>query len=55
MHIYAVIPSLSTEIISHVLNNAHTQHTDRADALNFAATAISFGFLLKIGAAPAHQ
>lgn len=55
MHIYAVIPSLSIEIIDHVLNNAHAQYIDRADSLNFATATISFGFMLKIGAAPVHQ
>jgi len=55
VHIYAVIPTLSTELVSHVFNNTHAEYTDRTDALNFAAATISFGFMLKIGAAPVHQ
>lgn len=55
MHIYAVIPALSTELVGHVFNNAHAEYIDRTDALNFAAATISFGFMLKIGAAPVHQ
>jgi NADH-quinone oxidoreductase subunit N len=55
VHIYAVVPSLSFEVVNALLLKAHDEVYDLNAALNFATTAIAFGFMLKLGAAPAHQ
>jgi NADH-quinone oxidoreductase subunit N len=55
VHIYALVPSLSFEVANVLLLKAHDESHELSTALNFATTAIAFGFMLKLGAAPAHQ
>lgn len=55
MHLYAVVPSLSFEVINALLSRAHNEVPELNMALDFASTAIAFGFMLKLGAAPVHQ
>lgn len=55
MHLYAIVPSLSFEVINALLTRAHNETPEVGIAIDFASTAISFGFMLKLGAAPVHQ
>ena len=55
VHIYAVIPSLSTDITNYLLSSAHSGGIALNNSLDFATTAIALGFMIKLGAAPTHQ
>ena len=55
VHIYAIVPSLSTEVVSLLFNAAHSEKVILNNSLDFATTAIAFGFMIKLGAAPTHQ
>jgi hypothetical protein len=55
VHIYAVIPSLSTETLNILLSAACAEDIILNNSLDFATTAIAFGFMTKLGAAPTHQ
>lgn len=52
MHIYALVPTLTISSVNAVLavSSGSLRHS-----LDFATTAMVFGFMLKLGAAPVHQ
>jgi NADH:ubiquinone oxidoreductase subunit 2 (subunit N) len=55
VHLYAIVPSLSFEVVNAVLAASYNEVPELGSALDFATTAIAFGFMLKLGAAPVHQ
>jgi len=55
VHLYAIVPSLSFEVINALLSRCYGEVPQLNIALDFATTAIAFGFMLKLGAAPVHQ
>lgn len=55
VHIYALLPSLSFSALNTILYSSYGEAVNVTNALEFATTAITFGFMLKLGAAPTHQ
>lgn len=55
MHLYALVPSLSFEVVNAMLRQSYGELPGFNAAIDFATTSIAFGFMLKLGAAPAHQ
>ncbi len=55
VHLYAVVPSLSFEVINSLLTHSRSEVPELITAVDFATTAIVFGFMIKLGAAPLHQ
>jgi NADH:ubiquinone oxidoreductase subunit 2 (subunit N) len=55
VHLYAIVPSLCFEVTRALLVSAHGEISELSAALDFASTAIAFGFMIKLGAAPVHQ
>jgi NADH-quinone oxidoreductase subunit N len=55
VHVYALVPSLSFRVVQAVLQYSTLESYDFINSFEFATTAIAFGFMLKLGAAPAHQ
>ena len=49
------MPSLSFEVVNALLSRSYGETLELNAALDFATTAIAFGFMLKLGAAPVHQ
>lgn len=49
------MPSLSFEVINTLLSHTYGEVPELSTALDFATTAIAFGFMLKLGTAPVHQ
>jgi len=55
VHLYAIVPSLSFEVVNGLLSRSYAEIPGFGTSLDFATTAIAFGFMLKLGAAPVHQ
>lgn len=55
VHFYTIVPSFTFNIINVLLQQAPVESAILANSLEFATTAIAFGFMLKLGAAPMHQ
>jgi NADH-quinone oxidoreductase subunit N len=55
VHFYTLVPSLTFSIIYALLQQAPVESAALVNSLEFATTAIAFGFMLKLGAAPMHQ
>lgn len=55
VHFYALSPSLSFEVINAMLQGYYSEDESFAKSLDFATSAFTLGFMLKLGAAPTHQ
>jgi len=55
VHFYTIVPSFTFNIINILLQQAPAESAVLSNSLEFATTAIAFGFMLKLGAAPVHQ
>lgn len=55
VHVYTIVPTLNSGVINFILDNVYLEPAEINNSLNFATTAMTFGFMLKIGAAPGHQ
>lgn len=54
VHLYAIIPNVSFSVIKFLTDHT-TLSNQFSSSLEFATTAITLGFLIKLGAAPTHQ
>jgi NADH-quinone oxidoreductase subunit N len=55
VHIYALVPSLGFETTNFMLQAVIAENSNFCSALEFATTALTVGFMFKLGAAPTHQ
>lgn len=54
-HIYILIPSVSYSVLQLLVEESICEVSARSQSLDFATSLLLLGFIIKIGAIPAHQ